>query len=428
MKAILKRSVFPKPSLSAESQTIKIDISGSKSESNRMLILQAQFPNILIENLSDSDDTVALQKGLQTTNGTVDVHHAGTAMRFLTAYFAVKEGAEIILTGSQRMQERPIGVLVNALRNLGAEIDYLKNEGFPPLKIIGKALQKKEVKINANISSQYISALMLIAPMLSHGLKINLEGKVTSVPYIEMTLSLLRKLGISADFTKNEIIISSAESIQNTKVIIESDWSSASYFYSLVALSDEAESCKIILSSFSDEAIQGDSALVQIYEALGVQTIFNASETVADGRKNSISLSKKNIQLPDSLLLDLCNTPDLAQTIAISCFGLGIGCKLTGLHTLKIKETDRLLALKTELEKLGATIQVDADSLSLGKSSLLNSNQSIKTYQDHRMAMAFAPLSVKTNIIINDAEVVSKSYINFWKDFQKTGIGVNLVN
>lgn len=405
MKAVLKRDAFPK-------KNVKINIGGSKSESNRLLILQAQFPNISIENLSESDDTKTLQKGIKVENGIVDIHHAGTAMRFLTAYFAAKEGVEVTLTGSKRMQERPIKILVDALKSLGAEIEYLKNDGFPPLKIKGKFLEKNEVEIEANVSSQYISALMLIAPMLPKGLKISLKGETTSVPYIEMTLSLLNNLGIKGSFKKNKIAISSAETINDSKLIVESDWSSASYFYSLVALSENFE---MVLGMFSEESLQGDSALVQIYDALGVKSVFDIS-------KKTISLSKKNTQLPDSLLLDLTNTPDLAQTIAVTCFGLGMGCKLTGLHTLKIKETDRLLALKNELVKLGATIEVGGDYLQLEKSSKIVPDQFIETYQDHRMAMAFAPLSIKTNLTINDAEVVSKSYPNFWKDIGKTGI------
>jgi len=405
MKANLKRGELP-------SENIKINICGSKSESNRLLILQAQFPNISVENLSDSDDTAVLQKGLKISKGTVDVHHAGTAMRFLTAYFAATEGTEVLLTGSQRMQQRPIGILVDALKSLGADIEYAQNEGFPPLRIIGKKLLKNEVRIKADVSSQYISALMLIAPALPKGLKISLQGKTTSVPYIEMTLQLLRNIGISGDFEKNVISISAAETIHDNLMIVESDWSSASYFYSLVALSDDLQ---ITLGSFSEESLQGDAALAQIYESLGVQTYFNISE-------KTISLSKKNSQLPDSLLLDLANTPDLAQTIAVSCFGLGIGCRLTGLHTLKIKETDRLSALKIELEKLGASVQIDESSLNLEKSFHLNPEVSIETYQDHRMAMAFAPLALKTELTINKAEVVSKSYPNFWSDLKIAGV------
>ena len=405
MKAILGRGKFPK-------QNSEIIIGGSKSESNRLLILKAQFPNISIENLSESDDTKVLEKGLKTSKGTVDIHHAGTAMRFLTAYFAAKENVEIILTGSQRMRERPIRILVDALKSLGANIEYLQNEGFPPLRIKGKTLRKKEVRIQSDVSSQFISALMLIAPMFPEGLQISLEGEAISKPYIEMTLSLLNRIGIKANFSNNKIDISPAGKIEDAKIVVESDWSSASYFYSLVAFSDDL---KITLRNFSEESLQGDAVLPLIYKGFGVKTIFNVAE-------RTISLSKEAVQLPDSLLLNLSNTPDLAQTIAVSCFGLGVGCRLTGLQTLKIKETDRLLALKIELSKLGAEVQIDDDSLQLEKSSQIHPNIIIETYQDHRMAMAFAPLAVKTNITIGNAQVVSKSYPAFWKDLKKVGI------
>lgn len=406
MKAYLKHGNFPY-------ENIKLSIGGSKSKSNRLLILQAQFPNIEIENLSESDDTKVLQKGLKIEKGVVDVHHAGTAMRFLTAYFAAKEGTEITITGSQRMQERPIGILVDALKSLGADISYLKKEGFPPLQIKGKKLQQGTVKVNANVSSQYISALMLVAPILPHGLQIFLEGNPTSVSYIQMTRSLLEQIGIQTRFTNNEIAIPSTEKIKNTTLNVESDWSSASYFYSLTALS---ENCEMQLGNFFKESYQGDIELVKIFESLGVDTFFYESE-------KTISLSKKlNFQIPDSLQLDLSETPDLAQTIAVCCFGLGISCKLTGLHTLKIKETDRLSALKNELQKLGATILVTDDSLYLEKRENIKSNVCVETYQDHRMAMAFAPLSLVVDLTINEAEVVSKSYPGFWEDLKKTGI------
>lgn len=406
MKAYLKHGNFPY-------ENIKLSIGGSKSKSNRLLILQAQFPNIEIENLSESDDTKVLQKGLKIEKGVVDVHHAGTAMRFLTAYFAAKEGTEITITGSQRMQERPIGILVDALKSLGADISYLKKEGFPPLQIKGKKLQQGTVKVKANVSSQYISALMLVAPILPHGLQIFLEGKPTSVSYIQMTRSLLEQIGIQTRFTNNEIAIPSTEKIKNTTLNVESDWSSASYFYSLTALS---ENCEMQLGNFFKESYQGDIELVKIFESLGVDTFFYESE-------KTISLSKKlNFQIPDSLQLDLSETPDLAQTIAVCCFGLGISCKLTGLHTLKIKETDRLSALKNELQKLGATILVTDDSLYLEKRENIKSNVCVETYQDHRMAMAFAPLSLVMDLTINEAEVVSKSYPGFWEDLKKTGI------
>lgn len=407
MKAVLKSGSF---------SNVSLTLGGSKSESNRLLILQALFPNLSIENLSTSDDTQVLTEGLKATNNVVDVHHAGTAMRFLTAYFASKQGSEITLTGSQRMQERPIGILVDALKSLGAEIEYLNNPGFPPLKIIGKKLENNTVKLKANISSQYISALILIAPTLPNGLQIVLDGEITSRPYLEMTLSLLQKLGIETEFAENTIYIPYTEQVDDATIAVESDWSSASYFYSLASLSSKSE---IQLSHFFNNSLQGDSALVSIYKMLGVETQFVNSK--------SILISKKDIVLPKTLSLDLVNTPDLAQTIAVSCFGLGLECRLTGLHTLKIKETDRLEALKTELEKLGGEVEIDSTSLHLFKSSRIISNQVIDTYQDHRMAMAFAPLSLKTNLTINDAEVVSKSYPGFWKAIGKAGITVDLV-
>jgi len=405
MKAILGRGNFPK-------KNISLQIGGSKSESNRLLILKAQFPNISIVNLSESDDTEVLQKGLKIQKGTVDVHHAGTAMRFLTAYFAAREGAQIILTGSHRMQERPIGVLVDALRHLGADIEYMGMDGFPPLKIKGKLLYQNEVRIKSDISSQFVSALMLIAPMLPNGLHILLEGKAISKPYVEMTFSLLKQLGIQVNFLKNEIAISSANEVASSIFTVESDWSSASYFYSLAALSENGE---ITLKNFKENSLQGDSALKKIYECFGVKTEFNQKE-------KSITLSKQKTKLAGFLVLDLTDTPDLAQTIAVTCFGLGIVCKLTGLATLKIKETDRLLALKTELEKLGARVTVDSNSLHLQKSTQITAGQTIDTYHDHRMAMAFAPLGIKTDLTIADAEVVSKSYPHFWQDLKNVGL------
>ena len=408
-----------KAELSSVSQSqinTQITITGSKSESNRLLILQALYPNLSIQNLSKSDDTVVLDKSLKVTNGTVDIHHAGTAMRFLTAYFSGQEGVEIVLTGSPRMQERPIGVLVDALRSLGATIEYVNNEGYPPLRISGKKITKKMIVVPANISSQYISALMLLAPSLINGLQINLEGKVTSGPYIKMTLSLLGRIGIDSSFVGNEISISTSEKVKDTSIIIESDWSSVSYFYSIVALSENTE---IQLTSYHKDSLQGDAALSEIYETLGVKTEFSES-------KSSILLSKSEIVVAEEVSFDLVDTPDIAQTIAISCFGLGIGCVLSGLHTLKIKETDRLIALKTELEKLGARVDVTENSLKLYPSTRIAQNIEIETYHDHRMAMAFAPLGVLVPIVINDYEVVSKSFPSFWEDMSKVGISVNL--
>ena len=382
-----------------------IQITGSKSETNRLLILQQFYPNLTIENKSNSDDSVLMQKALASTAKEINIGHAGTAMRFLTAYFSVKEGSEIVLTGSHRMKDRPIKILVEALTSLGANIQYLEKEGFPPLKISGKKLAKDFVEIEGNLSSQYVSALLLIAPTLQNGLKLKFKGEVTSVPYIKMTLQLLAELGIDYVWHGNLITVYSKPAIESKTVIVESDWSSASYYYSLCALSPNSE---ITLSSYKKNSLQGDSALATIYENLGVSTEFN---------ENTIILKNKQTLNFKPLTLNLISAPDIAQTIAVTCFGLGVECYLTGLHTLKIKETDRLVALKTELEKLGGEVGITNETLHLQPSTRINENISIATYDDHRMAMAFAPLAVKVAIEIEDAGVVSKSYPTFWEDF-----------
>ena len=394
----------------------EIAITGSKSEYNRLLILQALFPKIIIKNISNSDDSKITENALKSTDSIIDIHHAGTAMRFLTAYFSTQPGREIILTGSQRMQERPIKLLVNALKDLGAEISYDKKEGYPPLKIIGKKIIKSKVALQANISSQYISALMLIAPSLEDGLTIELTGQLTSVPYIKMTQTILDELGFEITFEKNKIQISSAKRIEPKTWTIESDWSSASYFYSILALSRQGNIC---LSSYKKESNQGDSALSEIYKSLGVVTSFN---------RGMINLTKvKDFNFTESININLINTPDLAQTIAVSCLGLGIGCKLSGLHTLKIKETDRLRALKIEMEKLGAKVDITSDSLELYPNAKLKKDIAINTFNDHRMAMAFAPLALKAPIIINDSEVVSKSYPAFWDDLKRINFSQEII-
>ena len=403
-------------------------ITGSKSEANRLLLLQALYPNLLIENTSNSNDSEVMSSILQRSkmenqhSQTFDVHHAGTAMRFLTAFFAIQEGKEVVLTGSSRMKERPIKILVEALIQLGAEITYEENEGFPPIRIKGKRITQNKVSLPANVSSQYISALLLIAPKLENGLKLTLEGEITSVPYIQMTLALLNEMGVETSFTKNHISVKSSEfEIESKTITVESDWSSASYWYSIVALSEIGS--KITLSSYKENSLQGDSALVNIYQDFGVETKFNID--------NSITISKVNFSNQKSLFINLQSSPDIAQTIAVTCFGLGKGCHITGLHTLKIKETDRLEALKTELTKLGAKVSVTNESLTLEPHNLFDNNIShplegcpkdgVDTYQDHRMAMAFAPLALRVPIKINEAEVVSKSYPDFWKDLDKVG-------
>ena len=391
-----------------------IFISGSKSESNRLLILQKLFDGITINNLSDSDDTHHLQHALLTNDTSINIGHAGTAMRFLTAFFATQSNRTVVLSGSERMHQRPIKILVDALRSLGAEITYTEKDGFPPLQIRGKKLIKNNVKINGNISSQYISALLLIAASLPNGLSIQLLGDITSIPYIKMTLSLLNRVGVSTNFEGQYIHVKPYVITKEQAIVVESDWSSASYFYSIIALSKVGS--EIRLSSYSKESLQGDSVLAKIYLHFGVETSF---------KENSILLRKTKESSKDLLKIDLNKAPDIAQTIAVTCFGLGISCNLNGLHTLKIKETDRLEALQKELSKLGATISVTDDSLDLKASSKINSNIYIETYNDHRMAMAFTPLAIKTPIQILDAGVVTKSYRNFWEDMQQIGFQFN---
>ncbi len=431
---------------SINKQLSTISITGSKSETNRLLLLQALYPNLTLENTSNSDDSEVMMEALNlkpTTHNLrpINIHHAGTAMRFLTAYFAIQEGSEVELTGSSRMKERPIKILVDALKQLGAEIIYTENEGFPPIKIIGKKLTQNKVSIAANVSSQYISALLLIAPKLENGLELTLEGAITSIPYIQMTLALLNEIGVTTSFENNTIKVSHLESIppSGLRGLIESDWSSASYYYSIVALSEIGT--QITLSSYKQNSLQGDAALAEIYKDFGVETTFNSN--------NSITISKTINFNPETLNLQLNNSPDIAQTIAVTCFGLGIGCHLTGLHTLKIKETDRLEALKTELTKLGASISVTNDSLTIKSYAIhspplegcpkggvvfpskedflatFSSIPTIATYQDHRMAMAFAPLALKTSLVIEDAEVVSKSYPTFWEDLKSIGFQIS---
>jgi 3-phosphoshikimate 1-carboxyvinyltransferase len=387
----------------------QIAITGSKSETNRLLLLQALFSNIILENTSNSDDSEVMQKALKGNEEIVDIHHAGTAMRFLTAYFAVSEGREVVLTGSPRMQERPIKVLVEALEQLGAQITYEKEVGYPPIRIKGQKITAHKVSIPANVSSQYISALLLVAPKLEKGIELTLVGEITSVPYIKMTLALLDDLNIQTSFVGNVITVHPKKEVENKVMTVESDWSSASYFFSLVAL---ARTATISLTSYKETSLQGDSALVAIYKQMGVTSEFEG---------NKLTLRKQNDFVYSDLNLELNNTPDIAQTIVVTCLGLGIGCHLTGLHTLKIKETDRLEALRIELTKLGADISVTNDSLTLVATKNIKQDVNIATYNDHRMAMAFAPLGLKVPIIIDNAEVVSKSYPDFWSDLKSLG-------
>ena len=398
-----------------------ISITGSKSISNRLLILGKLFGDLKIENLSNSQDTQLLQKALNEDSETVDIHHAGTAMRFLTSFYAIQEGRKTILTGSERMKQRPIKPLVDALRELGAEINYLENEGFPPLEIQGKKIEKNFVKIPANISSQFITSLLLIGASLENGLEIDLQGEITSRSYIKMTLKILKDIGVETRFEGNSIkILSAASSLSNQKLdrhyhsskikhyIVESDWSSASYFYSLVAIGKK----KMHLKSFYAHSLQGDSALKEIYlKFFGVNTISDAGE-------NKITLLPDiHFQYPEKFVLDMNDCPDIAQTVCVTCVALKLPFEISGLGTLKVKETDRLVALQNELEKIGCKTDISENSIKSLEFFEPENDISIATYNDHRMAMSFAPFALVKELDIQNEDVVEKSYPDFWTDF-----------
>lgn len=398
--------ILPKSSLIAGQHVI---IGGSKSLSNRLLILQKLFGYIDITNLSEAADTKVLQFGLDSSEKTIDIHHAGTAMRFLTAYFAGKEGSEVILTGSARMKQRPIEPLVTVLRELGAEIQYMEKEGFPPLKISGKKLRGGKASIDAGISSQFITALLLIGGNFEKGLQLQLQGEITSRPYIEMTLRLLTLSGIKNSFTGNLIKVEPQIRTDKTSTItVESDWSSASYIYSLCALGKQ----EISLSFFQKDSLQGDGIVKEIYSKyFGVETEF-----AADG---SIKLvPAKNFQYPEHMKMDMNACPDLAQTVAVTAAAVQIPFHFTGLATLKVKETDRISALHHELLKIGCrTIQTDSSLASI-EFFKTNGPVRISTYDDHRMAMSFAPYALISQLEIEHPEVVEKSYPEFWKHLE----------
>ena len=387
-----------------------VQISGSKSISNRLLILESLFKNIQIGNLSNSQDTQLLKKALSENTETVDIHHAGTAMRFLTSYYSISEGKTTVLTGSKRMKERPIKNLVNALKDLGVEIEYLENEGFPPLKITGKKITQKQVNVPANISSQFITSLLLIAGKLENGLEINLVGEVTSRSYIEMTLDILTRFGISNSFEGNIIKVEPFDvngKLSATSYEVESDWSSASYFYSICALGRKT----IHLKSFYKESTQGDSAIAKIYkDFFGITTTFIEEE-------HKITLQPEpDFIFPGKIILDMNNCPDIAQTLCVTAAALKIPFEISGLGTLRVKETDRLQALYNELKKLGTETEITdltIKSVSFGEPE---ENISIATYQDHRMAMSFAPFCLIKELNIEEEDVVEKSYPMFWKD------------
>ena len=401
--------------ISKEFQDIQgdVSISGSKSESNRLILLRAYTSYFKIFNLSDSDDTQLMLSAIESDKKEINIGHAGTAMRFLTSYYSSISENSKVLTGSNRMKQRPISILVNALKDLGCDIEYTEKSGFPPIIINGKNILSNSVTLPADVSSQYISSLMMLGVSLENGLKIELSSEITSLPYILMTKKIIDRIGGITKIDDGEITIEPFKEKAIPEQFVESDWSSASYFFSIAALSDSA---RLTLSTFFKESLQGDSRLVDIYKIFGVETKFE---------ENNIILIKNKIDLPKSINLNLKDSPDLAQTIIVTCLGLGVDCKLDGLHTLKIKETDRLIALKNEIEKFNVDkVEITENSITLENNSNLKHQVIIETYNDHRMAMSFAPLSLKVPLKINNPEVVTKSYINFWNDLESLGFNI----
>ena len=388
-----------------------IQLPSSKSISNRALIINAlgngtHHP----ENLSDCDDTRVMIRALNDDKETIDIMAAGTAMRFLTAYLSVTPGTRII-TGTERMQQRPIQVLVNALRELGADIEYVANDGFPPLRITGRELRKDTISLPGNVSSQYISALLMIAPVLTNGLTIRLTGDIISRPYINLTLQLMNDFGVRAEWTDDHRLKVEPQAYHSTPFYVESDWSAASYWYQIVALSKEAE---VTLPGLFKDSYQGDSQVAGIFRSLGVETIY----------KDKAVILKKNGKSVERLDYDFINQPDLAQTFVVTCALLNIPFRFSGLQSLKIKETDRMAALITEMRKLGYILhETDGAVLSWeGERCTTEEHPAIDTYEDHRMAMAFAPTCLALpEILINNPQVVSKSYPRYWEDLRQAG-------
>ena len=388
-----------------------IQLPSSKSISNRALIINAlgngtHHP----ENLSDCDDTRVMIRALNDDKETIDIMAAGTAMRFLTAYLSVTPGTRII-TGTERMQQRPIQVLVNALRELGADIEYVANDGFPPLRITGRELRKDTISLPGNVSSQYISALLMIAPVLTNGLTIRLTGDIISRPYINLTLQPMNDFGVRAEWTDDHRLKVEPQAYHSTPFYVESDWSAASYWYQIVALSKEAE---VTLPGLFKDSYQGDSQVAGIFRSLGVETIY----------KDKTVILKKNGKSVERLDYDFINQPDLAQTFVVTCALLNIPFRFSGLQSLKIKETDRMAALITEMRKLGYILhETDGSVLSWeGERCTTEEHPAIDTYEDHRMAMAFAPTCLALpEILINNPQVVSKSYPRYWEDLRQAG-------
>ena len=400
----------------------EINLPASKSISNRVLVIHSlSGGNATLHNLSDCDDTQVMINALRDMPEVIDIKAAGTAMRFMSAYLSVTEG-EHVITGTERMKHRPIGVLVDALRRLGADIEYVGEQGYPPLRIRGKQLEGGTLEVPGNISSQYISALLMIGPALRNGLELRLTGDIISRPYIDLTLHVMHEFGCKIEWSSVDTISVKPQRYDDREYVVENDWSASSYWYEMLALSEDKEN-GIILPGLRDASRQGDSVVRYLYSLLGVKTAFKNGD---HGQDTKVALTRHFSALT-RMDYDFINQPDLAQTFVVTCCALGIPFHFTGLASLKIKETDRIEALKTEMRKLGYVLR-DVNDCELewdGARCEAEENPSIDTYEDHRMAMSFAPLAITLGCIrINNPEVVSKSYPNYWDDLRKAGFEI----
>ena len=400
----------------------EINLPASKSISNRVLVIHSLSEgNATLHNLSDCDDTQVMINALRDMPEVIDIKAAGTAMRFMSAYLSVTEG-EHVITGTERMKHRPIGVLVDALRRLGADIEYVGEQGYPPLRIRGKQLEGGTLEVPGNISSQYISALLMIGPALRNGLELRLTGDIISRPYIDLTLHVMHEFGCKIEWSSVDTISVKPQRYDDREYVVENDWSASSYWYEMLALSEDKEN-GIVLPGLRDASRQGDSVVRYLYSLLGVKTAFKNGD---HGQDTKVALTRHFSALT-RMDYDFINQPDLAQTFVVTCCALGIPFHFTGLASLKIKETDRIEALKTEMRKLGYVLR-DVNDCELewdGARCEAEDNPSIDTYEDHRMAMSFAPLAITLGCIrINNPEVVSKSYPNYWDDLRKAGFEI----
>ncbi len=406
-----------------KSLNMTVKLPASKSISNRALIINALADNdSLPENLSDCDDTEVIVQALKEAPYEINIKAAGTAMRFMTAYLSTRLNEEHVLTGTERMKHRPIHILVDALRLLGADIEYMGEEGFPPLLIKGRKLAGGRLEVPGNVSSQFISALLLIGPCLSNGLSLRLTGDIISRPYIDLTLWMMREFGANADWSAFDTITVTGTPYRQRSYYIENDWSAASYWYEMMALTRQ-EDAEIRLEGLMDGSKQGDSSVRYIFSLLGVKTTF---ATTQEGVPTTVTLSHSGRCVP-RLEYDFVNSPDLAQTFVVCCCMLGVPFHFHGLSTLKIKETDRIEALKTEARKLGFVIHDKNNSELIwdGERCEPQAEVAIDTYEDHRMALAFAPAVFRLNhLLINNPAVVSKSYPQFWNDLRTAGFQV----